>query len=107
MVVIENVKGASYSKPQLDHILDYGLVQKGNEPIVEFEISGEGIKDLKLLKTCGCSVTNTNLEGSVWKSSIKYTATSVKGQFQKTVKINYQVNGKEKQELIKIKGNVV
>lgn len=107
MVSIKEVKGATYSKPQLDHILDYGLVQKGKEPIVEFEISGEKITDLKLLKTCGCSVTNTNKEGTVWKSSIKYTATSVKGVFQKTVKINYKIAGKEKQELIKIKGNVV
>lgn len=93
-----------YYKENNQHIFDFGDIPLNSKAIVDYQITGENLTNIRVEAVCGCTSTAIDQNGI---GKIEYKNTNQKKLFTKTLKLSYKSAGKETRTEIKIKGNVL
>lgn len=83
--------------------LDFGNLKFKSKAVINFKVLGN-ISNLSVESTCGCS---TAIVGADNSAEIEYKNTNIKNPFAKIIKVSYKENGVQKNEKIRIKGNII
>lgn len=86
-------------------IVDYGEILYNTNSDFKLTILNKGITELYTQPACGCTTVSHNVTQNGIEVELKYDTLRV-GNFNKSVVLNYVIQGKTKQTILIIKGNV-
>lgn len=91
-----------YKESENIHVLAFGKMQQHSEAKTRIKL--EGVSNHTMLSTCGCSVALAEGENTY---SVKYNNTDIPAPFSKVFILKYTEDNKNKQDQIKITGNII
>mgnify|MGYP003648929378 CR=1 FL=1 len=94
-----------YESNTKKYIADYGKIPYQYESSIHLDIVEEGLKNIKVSTTCGCTVANMKITNGGVQVEIKYDTLRV-GPFTKSTIVYYNKNSIPGQITITIKGEV-
>ena len=87
------------------YIADYGNIPFQFESTFSLLIKDEGLSNLDVRTSCGCTSASPKFSAKGIELTIKYDTLRI-GGINKNVRVNYKKDGKLKQTIINIKGHV-
>ena len=91
----------------LDKTINFGNIAYKGVAKEEITFIGDNITNFSAEPTCGCTVTKSkvNVDGTI-DLLISYNNTHIRGDFGKSVVINYKESGVKNKIVLKIKGTI-
>lgn len=91
----------------LDKTIDFGNIAYKGIAKEEVTFIGDNITNFSAEPTCGCTVTESkvNIDGTI-SLQINYNNTHIRGDFGKSIVINYKEAGVKNKLVLKIKGTI-